>query len=144
MQTNYNPIMAPALVGQIADLSIKVIDSFAAEAPLYPANVVMRGTDPGKQVKPVAAEGDCAKAIGIVVHEHKEQEDPYFPIGYCVNVMTKGRIWVMCDGAVDAGAKAKFDAVNGVFSASNGVELGIPCVFVTGTKAAGLAEVQIG
>lgn len=144
MQTNYNPIMAPALVGQIADLSCKVIDSFAAEAPLYPANVVMRGTDPAKQVKAVGAEKDCANAIGIVVHEHKEQEDPYFPIGYCVNVMTKGRIWVMCDGAVQAGAEAKYDAVNGVFSASAGAALGIKCVFMTNAAAAGLVEVQIG
>lgn len=143
MQTNYNPIMAPALKGQIADLSCKVIDSFAAETELYPASVVMRGTDPAKQVKAVDEAG-CANAIGIVVHEHKEQEDPYFPIGYCVNVMTAGRIWVMCDGAVQAGAEAKYDAVNGVFSASAGASLGIKCVFMTNAAAAGLVEVQIG
>lgn len=46
MQTSYKTTMDLALVGQIADLIIKTIDSFAAEEGLNPGVPVVRGTYP--------------------------------------------------------------------------------------------------
>lgn len=50
MQLKYGE-MDVALVGQIADLSNKTIDSFAAEEALDPGVPVIRGSNPEKQIK---------------------------------------------------------------------------------------------
>lgn len=151
MQTSYNPEMPRALVGQIADLSNKTVDSFAAEEALNPGVPVMRGTVPDKQVLAVDAEGDAAKAIGVVIHEHKEPtgaNEKYYPQGYAVGVMTKGRIWVQTGGAVTAGAAANYKVADGTFVAdavASGIEaLACGAKFITSTSAAGLAIVEIG
>ena len=41
-QLSYNAEMSPAVVGMIADLSCKTVDSFAAEAALNPGDLVVR------------------------------------------------------------------------------------------------------
>ena len=96
--------MSPAIVGQLADLSCKTVDSFAAEVALNPGDIVIRGTNAEKQVK-LPASGTVKDAIGIVIHEHKEPgtADGYYPIGYAVGVLTRGRIWVPVSKAVTAG-----------------------------------------
>lgn len=147
MQTSYRREMVPALIGQIADLSNKTVDSFAAEEGLNPGTPVVRGTNPAEQVK-AAGTGTLKDVIGILIHEHKEPETPYYPQGYTVGVMTKGRLWVEVGGAVTAGKVANYKVADKVFvqdAVATGIEaVGVPCVFLTSTSAAGLAEIQVG
>lgn len=147
MQKKYTLDMTPGIAGQIADLSTKTIDSFAAEEGLNPATPVARGTNPEKQVKAVAA-GTAKDAIGVVIHEHKEPGDPYYAEGYAVGVMTKGRMWVPVTKAVTAGSAANYKIADKAFTdeaAATGIEaVGVKCVFLTSTTAAGLAQIQIG
>ena len=137
MQLKYGE-MDVALVGQIADLSNKTIDSFAAEEALDPGVPVIRGSNPAKQIKK-AGTGTLKDVIGITVHQHKEPDDPYYPVGYSVGVMTRGRIWVPVTKAVTAGKVANYKI------ADNGIEaVGVSCVFLTSSAAAGIAEIEIG
>ena len=60
--------MSPAIVGQLADLSCKTVDSFAAEVALNPGDLVIRGTNAEKQVK-LPASGTVKDAIGVVIQK---------------------------------------------------------------------------
>ena len=148
-QLSYNAEMSPAVVGMIADLSCKTVDSFAAEAALNPGDLVVRGTNAEKQVK-LAGTGTVANAIGIVIHEHKEPgtADGYYPIGYAVGVLTRGRIWVPVSKAVAAGKIANYKIAEKAFTdeaVASGIEApGVSCVFLTSTTAKGMAEIEVG
>lgn len=148
-QLSYNAEMSPAVVGMIADLSCKTVDSFAAEAALNPGDLVVRGTNAEKQVK-LAGAGTVANAIGIVIHEHKEPgtTDGYYPVGYAVGVLTRGRIWVPVSKAVTAGKIANYKIAEKAFTdeaVTSGIEApGVSCVFLTSTSAAGIAEIEVG
>lgn len=141
--------MDQAVVGMIADLSCKTVDSFAAEAALNPGDLVVRGTNAAKQVK-LAATGTVKDAIGIVIHEHKEPgtADGYYPVGYAVGVLTRGRIWVPVSKAVTAGKVANYKIAEKAFTdeaVASGIEApGVSCVFLTSTTAAGMAEIEVG
>lgn len=141
--------MSPAIVGQLADLSCKTVDSFAAEVALNPGDLVIRGTNAEKQVK-LAGTGTVANAIGIVIHEHKEPgtADGYYPIGYAVGVLTRGRIWVPVSKAVTAGKIANYKIAEKAFTdeaVASGIEApGVSCVFLTSTTAKGMAEIEVG
>lgn len=147
MQTKYNLEMTHGIAGQIADLSNKTIDSFAAEEGLNPAALVVRGTNPEKQVKAAAA-GTAKDAIGVVIHEHKEPANPYYAEGYAVGVMTKGRVWVPVTKAVTAGSVANYKIADKAFTdeaAAADIEaVGVKCVFITSTTDAGIAQIEIG
>lgn len=148
-QLSYNAEMSPAVVGMIADLSCKTVDSFAAEAALNPGDLVVRGTNAEKQVK-LAGTGTVANAIGIVIHEHKEPgtTDGYYPVGCAVGVLTRGRIWVPVSKAVAAGKIANYKIAEKAFTdeaVASGIEApGVSCVFLTSTSAAGIAEIEVG
>ncbi len=146
MQLKYGE-MDVALVGQIADLSNKTIDSFAAEEALDPGVPVIRGSNPEKQIKK-AGTGTLKDVIGITVHQHKEPDDPYYPVGYSVGVMTRGRIWVPVTKAVTAGKVANYKIADNGFTdedVASGIEaVGVSCVFLTSSAAAGIAEIEIG
>lgn len=148
-QLSYNAEMSPAVVGMIADLSCKTVDSFAAEAALNPGDLVVRGTNAEKQVK-LAGTGTVANAIGIVIHEHKEPgtTDGYYPVGYAVGVLTRGRIWVPVSKAVAAGKIANYKIAEKAFTdeaVASGIEApGVSCVFLTSTTAKGMAEIEVG
>nr|DAY67424.1 MAG TPA: hypothetical protein [Caudoviricetes sp.] len=141
--------MSPAIVGQLADLSYKTVDSFAAEVALNPGDLVIRGTNAEKQVK-LPASGTVKDAIGIVIHEHKEPGTAggYYPIGYAVGVLTRGRIWVPVSKAVTAGKIANYKIAEKAFAdeaVASGIEApGVSCVFLTSTTAKGMAEIEVG
>lgn len=145
MQTIYGE-MKPGFAGMIADVSNRSISSFAAEEGVNPGVPVVRGTDTQYQIKNVDT-GSAANAFGIVVHEHKEPETPYFPVGHPVGVMTHGRIWVNVTGAVTAGKVANYDTDKKAFTqgevSGNVVKLGIVCQFLTNTTGDGIAVVEI-
>ena len=105
---------APAFKGQLADTTAHVIDSFASEGGVEPGTLVMRGTDTAKQVKQIKADTDSAKAIGIAVHVHKEPENPYYPTGYSVPVITFGDVYVEAGADVKAGDTVAIKAAGGI------------------------------
>lgn len=151
---NYELYQGEAFAGMIYDLSPHTIDTFAVEdANGIGAGVaVIRGTDPEKQIKAAAATGDGANVIGVTLYSHKEQvaSGGYYPKGYAVSVLTKGRVWVAVGGAVTAGAEAKLKVSDSTFVAGGGeadsdVEaVGCGAKFLTSTEEAGLAVIEIG
>lgn len=143
---NYALEQEAGFKGMLADCTCKTTESYAAEVAMNAGVPVVLGTNPEKQVNAVASADDCKKVIGIVQHVHKEVPDcecaKYYPACYCVPVLTRGRVFVAVDDAVEAGAPAKYDFANEVWSATNGTAVeGI--TFKTSTSAKGVAVVEI-
>lgn len=138
MQMNYELEMQPALVGGLGDTVFKTTDSYLAEEPICPGMAVALGTNPAKQVK-VLSEG--AQFAGIAMHAHKELVHPYYPKGYCVPVVTEGRVWVKVDGDVKAGEVACFDPATSLWSNKGGVQLS--CTGFRTNTINGMAMVEI-
>ena len=111
MQTSYTQDYAVGQVGQIADISNRVIDSFAAEGTIAFGIAVARGTNKQKQVIPFAGSG----FVGISVFEHNE--DGLYNDEDSVSVMTSGRIYVTTAATVVAGETAY--AVNATGAITN-------------------------
>ena len=74
---------AVGIPGMKADTTGDVVDSLVAESGLNPGDPVIRGTSAG-QVKAVTAATDGPKAIGIVLHVHREPatDSKYYEAGY--------------------------------------------------------------
>lgn len=98
---------AAGIPGMKADTTGDVVDSLVAESGLNPGDPVIRGTSAG-QVKAVTAATDGPKAIGIVLHVHREPatDSKYYEAGYTVPVLTFGDVYVVAGGDVAAGDKA--------------------------------------
>ena len=111
MQTSYAQDYVIGQVGQIADISNRVIDSFAAEGEIEFGIAVARGTNKQKQVIPFAG----TEFVGISVFEHNE--DGLYNDGDSVSVMTSGRIYVTTAATVVAGTTAY--AVNATGAITN-------------------------
>ena len=111
MQTSYTQDFVVAQVGQIADISNRVIDSFAAEGQIGFGIAVARGTNKQKQVIPFAGTG----FVGISVFEHNE--NGLYKDEDSVSVMTSGRIYVTTAATVVAGTTAY--AVNATGAITN-------------------------
>lgn len=111
MQTSYTQDYVIGQVGQIADTSNRVIDSFAAEGTIAFGIAVARGTNKQKQVIPFAGSG----FVGISVFEHNE--DGLYNDEDSVSVMTSGRIYVATAATVVAGTTAY--AVNATGAITN-------------------------
>lgn len=111
MQTSYTQDYVIGQVGQIADISDRVIDSFAAEGTIAFGIAVARGTNKQKQVIPFAGSG----FVGISVFEHNE--NGLYEDDDSVSVMTSGRIYVTTAATVVAGETAY--AVNATGAITN-------------------------
>lgn len=111
MQTSYTQDYVVGQVGQIADISNRVIDSFAAEGTIAFGIAVARGTNKQKQVIPFAGSG----FVGISVFEHNE--NGLYEDDDSVSVMTSGRIYVTTAATVVAGETAY--AVNATGAITN-------------------------
>ena len=111
MQTSYTQDFVIGQVGQIADISNRVIDSFAAEGEIGFGIAVARGTNKQKQVIPFLGTG----FVGISVFEHNE--DGLYKDEDSVSVMTSGRIYVTTAATVVAGTTAY--AVNATGAITN-------------------------
>lgn len=111
MQTSYTQDYVIGQVGQIADISDRVIDSFAAEGTIAFGIAVARGTNKQKKVIPFAGSG----FVGISVFEHNE--DGLYKDDDSVSVMTSGRIYVTTAATVVAGETAY--AVNATGAITN-------------------------
>ena len=111
MQTSYTQDYVIGQVGQIADISGRTIDSFAAEGEIGFGIAVARGTNKQKQVIPFAGTG----FVGISVFEHNE--NGLYKDKDSVSVMTSGRIYVTTAATVVAGTTAY--AVNATGAITN-------------------------
>lgn len=132
--------MPVAIPGMKADATADVVDSFAAEVALNPGDAVIRGTDPAKQVKPVASSDDISNVIGIAVHTHKAYDGvgAYYEQDYCLPVMTFGDVYVEVAGDVTAG-----DAVAMGVTTAGEVGFYAHGATVTTSKTAGYREYTI-
>lgn len=110
MQTSYTQDFVIGQVGQIADISDRTIDSFAAEGQIGFGIAVARGTKKQKQVIPFAGTG----FVGISVFEHNE--DGLYNDEDSVSVMTSGRIYVTTAATVVAGEVAYAVNATGLFT----------------------------
>ena len=111
MQTSYTQDYVIGQAGQIADISDRTIDSFAAEGEIGFGIAVARGTNKQKQVIPFAGTG----FVGISVFEHNE--NGLYKDEDSVSVMTSGRIYVTTAATVVAGTTAY--ASNGTGAITN-------------------------
>lgn len=111
MQTSYTQDYVIGQAGQIADISDRTIDSFAAEGEIGFGIAVARGTNKQKQVIPFAGTG----FVGISVFEHNE--NGLYKDEDSVSVMTSGRIYVSTAATVVAGTNAY--AVNATGAITN-------------------------
>jgi len=110
MQTSYTQDYVVGQVGQIADISDRTIDSFAAEGEIAFGIAVARGTNKQKQVIPFAGTG----FVGISVFEHNE--NGLYNDEDSVSVMTSGRIYVTTAATVVAGEIAYAVNATGLFT----------------------------
>ena len=110
MQTSYTQDYVIGQVGQIADISNRVIDSFAAEGQIGFDIAVARGTNKQKQVIPFAGTG----FVGVSVFEHNE--NGLYKDDDSVSVMTSGRIYVTTAATVVAGEVAYAVNATGLFT----------------------------
>ena len=111
MQTSYTQDYVIGQAGQIADISDRTIDSFAAKGEIGFGIAVARGTNKQKQVIPFAGTG----FVGISVFEHNE--NGLYKDEDSVSVMTSGRIYVTTAATVVAGTTAY--AVNATGAITN-------------------------
>lgn len=111
MQTSYTQDFVVAQAGQIADISNRVIDSFAAEGTIAFGIAVASGTNKQKQVIPFAGSG----FVGISVFTHNGVGE--YADKTSVPVMTSGRVYVNTAATVEAGTTAY--AVNATGAITN-------------------------
>ena len=82
------------LVGQISDVTPRLISSFAAEEAIEFGRPLMRGTNLETQCKNFVADvGRTKKFVGVSVR-NPIQISGVYPIKSMVSVMEFGRIWV--------------------------------------------------
>lgn len=116
MQENYSINMAPGRVGQIADSSIRDIESYKNPAgEVKFGRAVTRGAATNEVVHPDATgEVTNEKLIrGVVVATHEMEskadgEDPGYVANSVVPVMRKGRVFVKTEDAVTEGTSSVF------------------------------------
>ncbi len=149
MQTTISQYGAPAYAGMLDGVNPHNVRSYAAEEIIPIGYPVMLGTNPAKQVKKATT---GAAAIGFSLHDHAREQTSagavQYPITDTVSTLTEGRVWVMTDDAVVAGAKANLKTATGTLTdaaVASGVEAftQISVTFITATTAAGLALVEI-
>jgi hypothetical protein len=106
-----------AQIGQIADASNRIVDSFTAEAAIGFGVPVKRGTEADKEVLTWA--GTIATPmLGVSVFTHTQTSGDY-PINTVVSVLTSGRVYVrVVDTALTivAGESAYVNVVTGSFT----------------------------
>jgi len=149
MQTVYSQNMNPAFAGMLADLSVKTVDSRAAQGEISLGFGVVGGTNPEKQVK--VPSGNITGFQGVALHQAKEQ-DASGKVTYkdkdTVPVLTKGRVWVPVIGAVayDGDVYLIHTGANaGKFTGSAGANQGQVggAKFKTSTSTDGLAVLEL-
>lgn len=153
MQTAYSLYRDELMLGNIADTSLRQTDSFLAQGAVGIAKAVVRGTNPQRQVVQAGTgAGQGALIVGVALLSISIEQTAAGLVQYgdkdSVPVMRRGRIVVMTNDAVVAGAAANYVLANGTWT-DEAVGAGVEATpqlkarFVTGTTAAGLAVLEI-
>jgi len=154
MQLTYSQYNDELQLGNIADTSLRQIDSGLAQGAVGIGKPVVRGTDKLRQyVAAGSGVGQGALIVGIsVLSQSVEQALSTGVVQYADKEMfpllRKGRVVVETDDAVVAGAVANYKLSNSKWT-DEAVATGIEAValisarFITGTSAAGLAIIEI-
>lgn len=158
MQLAYSQYNDALQLGNIYDTSMRQIDSFIAEGAVGIGKSVVAGTagesstKRGRVIQASTSVGQGALITGIATLSQTLEQTSAGVVAYAdkssVPVMTEGRMVVMTNDAVVAGAAANFVLANGTWTdAAVGTGIEAPVLikvrFVTSTSAAGLAAVQI-
>lgn len=142
-----------SFVGMLADTGVTDKMSYTAEAAIGFGVPVQLGTSPARQVKVLTTSvGQAALAYGISIASQVVEQTSGGVAQYAqydtVPVLKKGRVWMLTDDAVVAGAVANLKLSSGLVT-DEAVTTGIEAFtqfsarFITGTTAAGLAVVEI-
>lgn len=152
-QTSVSQYGAASFAGMLGDSGFTDKMSYSAEAAIGFGVPVQLGTDPARQVTVLTTSaGQAALAVGISVAAQVVEQTSAGVAAYAakdtVPVLKKGRIWMLTDDAVAAGAVANLKLSSGAVT-DEAVATGIEAFtqfsarFLTATSAAGLALVEI-
>ena len=153
MQSSVTMYGAASTVGMLADTGFTDKLSYSAEAAVGFGVPVQLGTDKARQVKVLTTSaGQAALAVGVSVASMVVEQTSAGVAQYAqydtVPVLKCGRIWMMTDDAVAAGAVANLKLSSGAVT-DEAVTTGIEAFtqfsarFLTATSGAGLALVDI-
>ncbi len=152
-QTSYSLYQAAAFAGMLGDIGDHSIDSRTAEAAIGFGVPVILGTDPDRQIKPTAlGVGDGILVTGFSVATHAVEQSAAGVANYAikstVSRLRAGKIWVMTDDAVVAGAVANLKLASGYLTdaaVASGIEAitQLRCRFLTSTTGSGLALIEV-
>jgi len=155
-QNTFGQYQDAGFAGLIYDSGFHDTMSYSAEGVIPFGSFVKLGTNKERQVlAPTTAAGQAALLIGVAAASFTVEQA--YPSGAAVaayaatetvSTFKDGRIWVMTNDAVVAGAVANFVLANGTVTdevVATGIEAftQMTVKFVTGTTAAGLAVVEI-
>lgn len=139
--------------GQLSDVSLRNVESFAAESIILYGVAVKRGTDPQQQVLPWRENDAAVPFLGVSVATFSNGPTVLNPVGdsyltgESVNVLTFGKILVDVGVNVIAGQKAYLVVSADVALAGKFTNVALNNVLVgkfTSTATAGtLAELEI-
>ena len=152
-QTSVTQYGAAAFAGQLADNSFTDKVSFSVETAVGFGLPVALGTNKERQIVPLTTSvGQAALAYGVTVASHVVEQTSGGVAQYAAKdtapVLKRGRVWMLTDDAVVAGAVANLKLSSGLVT-DEAVTTGIEAFtqfsarFITGTTASGLAIVEI-
>ena len=152
-QTSVTQYGAAAFAGQLADNSFTDKMSFSVETAVGFGLPVALGTNKERQIVPLTTSvGQAALAYGVTVASHVVEQTSGGVAQYAAKdtapVLKRGRVWMLTDDAVVAGAVANLKLSSGLVT-DEAVTTGIEAFtqfsarFITGTTASGLAIVEI-
>ena len=152
-QTSVTQYGAAAFAGMLADNGFTDKMSFSVETAVGFGLPVALGTNKERQIIPLTTSvGQAALAYGVTLASHVVEQTSGGVAQYAAKdtapVLKKGRVWMLTDDAVVAGAVANLKLSSGLVT-DEAVTTGIEAFtqfsarFITGTAAAGLAIVEI-
>lgn len=152
-QTSVTQYGAASFAGMLGDTGFTDKLSYSAEAAVGFGVPVQLGTNKERQVKVLTTSaGQAALAVGVSIAAHVVEQSSAGVAQYAdkdtVPVLKCGRVWMLTDDAVVAGAVANLKLSSGLVT-DEAVAAGIEAFtqfsarFVTGTSGSALALVDI-
>lgn len=152
-QTAVTQYGAAGFAGLLYDTGFTDVMSYSAEGVVAFGRPVKLGTNKERQVAALSADaGQGATAVGISLATQAVEQTSAGLAQYAdkqsVSMLKRGRVWMLTNDAVVAGATANLVLANGTVT-DEAVAAGIEAFtqfsakFITGTSAAGLAVVEI-
>ena len=153
MQSSVTMYGAASTVGMLGDCGFTDKLSYSAEAAIGFGVPVQLGTNPARQVKVLTTSaGQAALAVGVSIASQVVEQTSGGVAQYAqydtVPVLKCGRVWMMTDDAVTAGAVANLKLSSGLVT-DEAVTTGIEAFtqfsarFLTSTSGSALALVDI-